>query len=104
MKLKRTMFREYDVRGRVPEVFPDAVDELSDEGMRTLGRGFGTLAIRRGRDRVVVGHDLRTYSPRLRRVLRRGAGARPGCTSSTSAAASRRRCTSRRSTPTRRPA
>jgi phosphomannomutase/phosphoglucomutase len=65
VKLKRTMFREYDVRGRVPEVFPDATDELSDEGMRTLGRAFGTLAIRRGRDRVVVGHDLRTYSPRL---------------------------------------
>jgi phosphomannomutase/phosphoglucomutase len=59
------MFREYDVRGRVPEVFPDAVDELSDDGMRTLGRGFGTLALRRGRDRVVVGHDLRTYSARL---------------------------------------
>ena len=65
MKLRGTMFREYDVRGRVPEVCPDATDELSDEGMRTLGRGYGTLAIRRGRDRVVVGHDLRTYSPRL---------------------------------------
>lgn len=65
MQLERTMFREYDVRGRVPEVFPEATGELSDEGMRTLGRAYGTLAIRRGRDRVVVGHDLRTYSPRL---------------------------------------
>ena len=31
LRLARTMFREYDVRGRVPEVFPDAKDELSDE-------------------------------------------------------------------------
>jgi phosphomannomutase/phosphoglucomutase len=66
MALKATMFREYDVRGRVPEIFPDARDELSDEGMRTLGRGFGTLARERGRDAVVVGHDLRTYSERLK--------------------------------------
>ena len=75
MKLKRTIFREYDVRGRVPEVFPDATDELSDEGMRTLGRAYGTLAIRRGRDRVVVGHDLRTYSPRLAKCFIEGVAA-----------------------------
>ncbi len=66
MKLKQTLFREYDLRGRVPEVFPDAVDELSDEGMELLGRGFGTLAQRRGLDRVVVCYDLRHYSERLK--------------------------------------
>jgi phosphomannomutase/phosphoglucomutase len=66
MRLKATMFREYDVRGRVPGVLPGAEDELSDEGMVALGRGFGTLARERGRDRVVVGHDLRTYSERLK--------------------------------------
>ena len=65
MRLARTLFREYDVRGRVPEVFPEAKDELSDDGMRHLGRAFGTLARERGRDTVVVGYDLRTYSPRL---------------------------------------
>ena len=65
MKLARTLFREYDVRGRVPEVFPEAKDELTDDGMRHLGRAFGTLARERGRDTVVVGYDLRTYSPRL---------------------------------------
>lgn len=64
--IKPTLFREYDVRGRVPEVFPDAVDELSDDNMRALGRGFGTLAQQRGLDRVVICHDLRHYSPRLR--------------------------------------
>ena len=66
MTLSPTLFREYDVRGRVPEVFPDAKGELSDEGMRLLGRAFGTLAKKRGRTRVVVGHDLRTYSARLK--------------------------------------
>ncbi len=64
-RLARTLFREYDVRGRVPEVFPDAVDELSDAGMTTLGRAFGTLMRERGHGRVVVAHDLRTYSARL---------------------------------------
>lgn len=73
MKLRRTMFREYDIRGRVPEVFPDATDELSDEGMRTLGRAFGTLARRRGRDAAVVGYDLRTYSLRLATCFIEGA-------------------------------
>jgi phosphomannomutase/phosphoglucomutase len=66
MRLARTLFREYDVRGRVPEVFPEAKDELSDEGMEHLGRAFGTLAHERGRRAAVVGHDLRTYSERLK--------------------------------------
>ena len=66
MKLKSTLFREYDVRGRVPEIFPEATDELSDEGMRVLGQGFGTLARQRGLQRMVICHDLRHYSPRLR--------------------------------------
>ena len=66
MTLARTLFREYDVRGRVPEVFPDATNELSDDGVRLLGRAFGTLARERGRTGVVVGHDLRTYSARLK--------------------------------------
>ncbi len=65
MRLAATLFREYDVRGRVPEVFPAATDELSDDGMRHLGRAFGTLAKERGRTSVVLGYDLRTYSARL---------------------------------------
>ncbi len=64
--LKPTLFREYDVRGRVPEVFADAGDELSDEALARLGRAFGALALARGRSRVVLGHDLRTYSERLK--------------------------------------
>ncbi len=72
MALSKTMFREYDLRGRVPEVFPDATDELTDENVETLGRAFGTLAARRGLGRVVVGYDLRTYSERLAAAFREG--------------------------------
>jgi phosphomannomutase/phosphoglucomutase len=72
MRLKPTMFREYDVRGRVPEVFPDATDELSDAGVRTLAQAFGTLALERNRTRVVLGYDLRTYSERLARCFVEG--------------------------------
>lgn len=72
MRLARTLFREYDVRGRVPEIFPAALDELSDEGMTHLGRAFGTLAKERGRTSVVLGYDLRTYSERLAKCF--GAG------------------------------
>jgi phosphomannomutase/phosphoglucomutase len=66
VRLARTLFREYDVRGRVPEIFPAAKDELSDEGMEWLGKAFGVLAKERGRSKAVVGHDLRTYSARLK--------------------------------------
>jgi phosphomannomutase/phosphoglucomutase len=66
MRLARTLFREYDVRGRVPEVFGEANDELSDEGVRLLGQAFGSIARERGRTACVVGHDLRTYSERLK--------------------------------------
>jgi phosphomannomutase/phosphoglucomutase len=75
VRLAPTLFREYDVRGRVPEVFPEATNELSDEGMTLLGRAFGTLARERGRDSAVVGHDLRTYSGRLKDCFVRGLAA-----------------------------
>ncbi len=70
--LRATLFREYDIRGRVPELFPEARDELSDENMERLGQAFGTLARARGHARVVIGHDLRTYSARLRDCFARG--------------------------------
>lgn len=65
-QLAPTLFREYDLRGRVPEIFPDAANELSDENMHVLGQGFGTLLKERGLERVVLCHDLRHYSARLR--------------------------------------
>lgn len=54
--LKKTMFREYDLRGR------ESDDELNDESMYHVGRGFGTFLIKRGIKEAIVGHDARATS------------------------------------------
>ncbi|OGH13522.1 MAG: hypothetical protein A2687_04455 [Candidatus Levybacteria bacterium RIFCSPHIGHO2_01_FULL_38_26] len=54
--LKRTMFREYDLRGR------EAEDELNDTSMYFIGRGFGTFLRKRNISETVVGHDARATS------------------------------------------
>ena len=54
--LKKTMFREYDLRGRESE------DELNDESMYYIGLGFGTFLRKRNLTEVVVGHDARGTS------------------------------------------
>lgn len=54
--LKKTMFREYDMRGR------EAPDELNDESMYYIGRGFGAFMQKRGLREAVVGHDARGTS------------------------------------------
>ncbi|MCL5114151.1 MAG: phosphomannomutase/phosphoglucomutase [Patescibacteria group bacterium] len=54
--LKRTMFREYDLRGR------EASDELNDASMYYIGRGFGTFLNQRNIKKAVVGHDARRTS------------------------------------------
>lgn len=65
-KLKRTMFREYDLRGRESE------DELSDITMYYLGRGFGTFLKRRSLVEVVVGHDARGTSANFHASMIKG--------------------------------
>lgn len=54
--LKKTMFREYDMRGR------ESDDELNETSMYHIGRGFGTFLIKRGVTKAVVGHDARGTS------------------------------------------
>lgn len=54
--LKRTMFREYDLRGRESE------EELNDTSMYYIGRGFGTFLKKRNITQAVVGHDARATS------------------------------------------
>ena len=54
--LKRTMFREYDLRGRESE------DELNDSSMYYVGRSFGAFLSKRGIKEAVVGHDARATS------------------------------------------
>ena len=54
--LKRTMFREYDIRGR------EAADELNDTSAYYIGRGFGAFLKKRGIGKAIVGHDARATS------------------------------------------
>ena len=54
--LKKTMFREYDLRGRESE------DELNDTSVYYLGRGFGAFLTKRNLKETVVGHDARETS------------------------------------------
>src|SRR3989344_4578738 len=54
--LKRTMFREYDIRGKESE------DELNENFIYHIGRGFGKMLIDAGIGEVIVGHDARRTS------------------------------------------
>ena len=51
--LNKTMFREYDLRGR------ESDEELNITSMYYIGRGFGTYLKKRKIDEIVVGHDAR---------------------------------------------
>ena len=57
--LEPTMFREYDVRGRVNE------NEINENSVQIIARAYGTMLQERGIDKAVVGHDLRTGSKEL---------------------------------------
>ncbi len=52
------IFRQYDIRGKVAEDFPDEV-------VVDLGRGFGTYVRRHGGSRCVISGDVRLTTPRL---------------------------------------
>ena len=59
------IFREYDIRGRVP-------DELNQETVYQLGLAFGTYYHNNGAKRIALGRDCRLSSPDLRDSLRAG--------------------------------
>ncbi len=65
-KIKKTIFREYDLRGRVSD------EELSSRNCELIGKGFGTLLARKKIKNVVVGYDAREYSPRIKDALIKG--------------------------------
>jgi len=64
--LKKTMFREYDIRGRVND------EELNAKSAEWIGRGFGTFLARRGIDDMVVGYDSRFGSVEIKDGLVKG--------------------------------
>ncbi len=65
-QIEKTMFREYDLRGKVNDA------ELNEETMQLIGRGFGTYLFRRGVKDVIAGHDFRSYSESLQKALIKG--------------------------------
>jgi phosphomannomutase / phosphoglucomutase len=63
--LKPHIFREYDIRGRLP-------DELGQETAFLLGRTFGTYFREREARSVSLGRDCRLSSPMLAQALQQG--------------------------------
>ncbi len=64
--LKKTMFREYDLRGR------ESDDELNDESMYYIGRGFGAFLHKLDIKQTVVGHDARATSESFHKNVIKG--------------------------------
>ncbi|HWN46554.1 MAG TPA: phosphomannomutase/phosphoglucomutase [Steroidobacteraceae bacterium] len=64
--LKKTMFREYDIRGRVND------EELNPISAEWIGRGFGTFLARRDVEHMVVGYDCRFGSVEIKDGLVKG--------------------------------
>jgi phosphomannomutase/phosphoglucomutase len=64
--LERTMFREYDLRGRVSD------KELNEDTVKILGKAYGTMLRRRDIESAVVGHDFRKSSENLTQAALEG--------------------------------
>lgn len=65
--MKETMFREYDIRGRVSD------DELNEESVELIAKAYGTLMRRQHQvTSAVVGYDNRKCSPGFRDALVKG--------------------------------
>jgi phosphomannomutase / phosphoglucomutase len=65
-KLEKTMFREYDIRGR------ESKEELNEASMELIGKGYGTFLRKKGIQKVVVGHDNRITSKAFYQAAIRG--------------------------------
>ena len=68
MKINPNGFREYDARW----IFEKDIDL---EGITTLGKGLGTQIIihtKKNNPRVIVGHDYRSYSEKIKKALIEG--------------------------------
>lgn len=63
-----SVFREYDVRGRVAFSLP-LTDGLNEFVVNRIARAFGTALAAKGIERVVVGYDSRCYSEALAQAL-----------------------------------
>ena len=65
MKIESQIFRQYDIRGIVGE-------ELDETTAEAIGKAFGTVTVRQGQKKAVVGYDNRVSSPSLKNALIKG--------------------------------
>ena len=65
VQLPEHIFRAYDIRGIVGE-------DLTEEIVRQIGLGYGTMMVSEGRRSIAVGHDVRESSPRFAAALAEG--------------------------------
>lgn len=61
-KLEPTMFREYDIRGRVSK------EELNPKSVYLINRGFASFLAKKGLKKVIVAHDFRPSSPKFHKA------------------------------------
>lgn len=66
MVINKSMFREYDIRGRI-----DREDELTPEAIDTISRGFAVFLKRRGISEAIVACDARPYSEKIKELTMR---------------------------------
>lgn len=64
--LAKTMFREYDLRGRVNK------EELNEKSMYIIGRAYSAQLCKRGIKDAVLGYDYRSYSENLAEAIQKG--------------------------------
>jgi len=65
--MNKTMFREYDIRGRV------SADELNDKSVELIAKAYGTFIHRqKNAESAVVGYDSRKCSPDFRDAVVKG--------------------------------
>ncbi len=60
--MNESIFREYDIRGLVPQ-------ELDTETVRKIAKGFGTLLGSKGLKRIAVGGDVRLHTNEIKDVF-----------------------------------
>jgi len=65
VKINPNIFRQYDIRGVVGQ-------DLDEEVANTLGKAFGSFAVKSGEEKVVAGSDNRSSSPALKKSLIEG--------------------------------
>ena len=65
IELNSNIFREYDIRGKVEEDFPDHI-------VIKLGKSFGTIVRRSGGTEVAISGDIRTTTPNLINCFKKG--------------------------------